>query len=338
MANSPPVIVTGATGWLGRRLVPALCAEYPDREVRCLVPPCEPRNRLWLEKPANLTMWCADITDRDLFRAFHYAEGATVFHCAGIIHARPKVLHRVNVDGTANVLTAAQNVGAARFIYVSSNSPCGFNESTLPLHYFDERSPVRPYLAYGRSKARAEWLVNGAPMDTIIVRPTWFYGPGQPARQTQFFMMVRDGKAPIIGNGCNSRSMTYIDNLVDALLLCAKRPVAGHTFWISDARPYTMWEIVGTIEDVLQKDFGIKCRGTRLKLPRIAGRIAQWVDAGMQAVGMYNQKVHVLGEMGESIACSVEKARRVLGWVPKVALREGMQKSVQDLLDRGVRL
>jgi nucleoside-diphosphate-sugar epimerase len=72
-----------------------------------------------------------------------------------------------------------------------------------------------------------------------------------------------------------------------------------------------------------------------MKLPHAAAATARMVDAVMQRVGMYQQKIHVLGEMDETIACSVEKARRELGYAPAIALEEGMRRSIRWCLDAG---
>src|ERR1700690_699756 len=90
-------------------------------------------------------------------------------------------------------------------------------------------------------------------IETVIVRPPWFYGPNQPPRQTLFFQMVRDGKAPIVGSGQNLRSMGYVDNLCQGLLLAAMAGQAnGQTYWIADRRPYSMNEVIDTIERLLE--------------------------------------------------------------------------------------
>lgn len=77
---------------------------------------------------------------------------------------------------------------------------------------------------YGRSKMLMEQVVHEyqarGKLETVILRPTWFYGPNQPERQTTFFRMIKNGMSPIAGDGENLRSMVYIDNLCQAMLLC----------------------------------------------------------------------------------------------------------------------
>ena len=171
---------------------------------------------------------------------------------------------------------------------------------------------------YGKSKKLAEDIVNEAGragrIETVIIRPPWFYGPGQPPRQTLFFSMIKNGKAPIVGSGQNLRSMAYVDNICQGLGLCESVEAAqGKTYWIADERPYTMNEVVDTIERLLEVDFKMKVAHKRMHLPDVASDVALLVDNVLQGVGLYHQKFHVLSEMNKDIACSIDLARRELG-------------------------
>ena len=144
---------------------------------------------------------------------------------------------------------------------------------------FDERSPYNPYLNYGKSKKLMEDLLQEAfhsrKIDTVVLRPCWFYGPGQPVRQTRFFRMIREGKVPIVGTGESKRSLSYVDNICQALLLAEKAEAArGRIYWIADRRPYTMNEIVGTVERLLEQEFGKKVAHRRMHLPGFVSEIA----------------------------------------------------------------
>jgi nucleoside-diphosphate-sugar epimerase len=344
-------VVTGAAGWLGRRLVRLMTTdglEHPDLRglcrqaaIRCLVLPGQ-RDQLRsfgqsvevmegdLRRPADCEALCAG------------AEGATVIHAAGVIHpGRVRELYEVNVEGTRNLLAAAQAAKARRAVIVSSNSPMGCNPH--PDHRFDEHSPYRPYMHYGRSKMQMEQAVQqvqrAGALETVILRAPWFYGPDQPPRQTLFFTMIRKGAAPIVGSGQNLRSMGYVDNLAQGILLAAIRPkAAGETYWIADGRPYTMNEIVDTIERLLELEFRLPGAHKRLRLPGIASDLARLSDALLQGCGLYHQKIHVLSEMNQTIACSVDKARVDLGYSPQVSLEEGMRRSIQWCVEQGISL
>ncbi|MGH0028751.1 MAG: NAD-dependent epimerase/dehydratase family protein [Myxococcota bacterium] len=347
---SATAIVTGGSGWLGRRLVRALrsgledvpaLADPGDRAVRCLVTGDADRAIVAQNDPRAACVGGDLLDPASLAPLFEGAAGATVFHCAGVIHPRRvREFFALNVEGTRAVLDAARAAGVRRFVHVSSNSPIGCNPD--PEHRFDEDAPYHPYMGYGRSKKQAEDLVaaaHGQGLECVVVRPPWFYGPGQPPRQTEFFRMIKDGRMPIVGGGGNRRSMAYTDNIVQGLLLCERvAEAAGRTYWIADRRAYTMNEIVETVADVLEQDFGMTVKRGRLSLPGFVSEVALLADRLLQGAGLYQQKVHVLSEMNKNIACSIDRAQRELGYDPKVELREGMKRSVQALLDEGAEI
>lgn len=342
-------IVTGAPGWLGSRLVKALIEGLPDdappqdipkRLVRVAKLPGLPTGDLEAFGDKVQVMDCDISNPEHVEKLFEGAKGASVFHSAGIVHPTQgrKQFYEVNVEGTRNLVNASKNASVKRFIHVSSNSPIGCNEDKSNL--FTEKSPYNPYMHYGKSKMEGEQIVNGAfkegGLETVIIRPPWFYGPGQPPRQSLFFQMIKSGKVPIVGDGENLRSMAYVDNICQGLLLCDLVEAArGKTYWIADERPYTMNEVVDTIEKVMEQDFDIKCAHKRMRLPGIASEVAYVVDHMIQSAGLYHQKFHVLSEMNKNIACSVELAKKELGYLPKVALEEGMRRSIQWVLDQG---
>jgi nucleoside-diphosphate-sugar epimerase len=195
-------------------------------------------------------------------------------------------------------------------------------------------------MGYGRSKKLMEDDLNAAhasgAVETVILRPCWFYGPEQPARQSLFFKMIREGKAPIVGDGEARRSMSYVDNTALGLLLAAhSERAAGETYWMADERPYSMNEVIDTVEDLLENEFGLPVKHDRMRLPSVASEVALVVDAAIQRTGRYQQKIHVLSEMNKTIACRVDKARDELGYRPSIELREGMRRSIAWCLENG---
>ena len=286
----------------------------------------------------GIEVMIGDIRNADDCDKFCFdAEGATLFHTAGIIHPdNLRDFYTVNCDGTKVLISVAINNCVKRAVIVSSNSPCGCNPH--PDHLFDELSPFNPYMNYGRSKMEMELAVRKLSdmIETVIIRAPWFYGPNQPPRQTLFFQMVRDGKGPIVGSGNNLRSMAYVDNLCQGLILAAIREcAAGQVYWIADKRPYSMNEIMDTIERLLEKEFGHTCKHKRMKLPGFASEVAWLADKTLQALGIYHQKIHVLSEMNKTIACSVARAEKELGYKPTVALEEGMRRSLRWCAENG---
>ncbi len=338
----PLTLITGVPGWIGTRLTRVLCeglsvgsiikSNSGRKDVRVLALPGVDLSSV--RDIGKVETVAGDLRDAGTLSAFFKgASGATLFHCAGVIHPRLFVreLFENNVLGTRNLLQAAEDAGVRRVVVLSSNSPFGNNPHRG--HRFNETSPYHPYRKYGLSKMKMEQVVREyqqrGKLETVVLRPTWFYGPDQPERQTDFFRMIKNGMAPILGDGGNLRSMSYIDNLCQAILLSENNKKAnGQVYWIADKRPYPMNEIVDTVERLMETEFGIQVAHKRLRLPSFAGEIAGWADAVLQGLGVYQQKIHVLSEMNKTIACQIDKAQNELNYKPEIELEEGMRRSL----------
>lgn len=342
------IFLTGGTGWLGHRVATAVTSGLPElgtigtggHALHCLVPAGESLQKL---NQLGASITAGSINDDTALQQFlAEGEGGLLIHTAGLIHppgfiGHTQLFDQINVQGTQQLLRAATAAKIKRIVIMSSNSPFGGNAT--PDERFTEESPYNPYMGYGRSKYKMEQLLkhHSAHHDTpeiVIIRAPWFYGPGQPPRQTLFFKMIKDGKFPIVGNGLNKRSMGYVDSLALGLLLAGATPEArGDVFWIADEAAYSMLEIVDTVRKVLHEDFGLTVINKNMQLPAIAADIARLCDATLQTAGLYQQKIHVLSEMNMTIACDISKAKRLLGYQPLVALREGMRRSIQWCMD-----
>lgn len=325
------VVITGAAGWLGQNLVRAVAGRA---HVRCLVSDPAQASPLQVVAP-SVSVVVGDVRDPAAAdRLFDgIGGGATVFHAAAVIHPRSRTreLFDVNVGGTQLIVDRARRSAARRFVHVSSNSPFGANATAA--ERFTEDSPYNPYLSYGRSKLEAESLVRRAyergDVDTVIVRPPWFYGPFQPERQTKWIATVRRGRFPLVGDGTNRRSMVFTGNLVHGLLRAEVAKVApGRSYWIADAEPYEMREVLATVRAALRAE-GFDVASRRPRVPRAAGVAAAALDSALQSRGRYVQALHVLGELKDTIACDIGRARDELGYEPSTTLLDGMRASIR---------
>lgn len=343
MGDDPDLtVVTGAAGWLGTALMHAFTG--PRRRagrIRVLV-----RDRVEGDRLRALgdqvSVVVGDVCDAaSLDRLFADADGVVdVIHTAGVIHPDQVAdFFAVNTEGTRSMLQHAARREVRRFVHVSSNSPFGTNSH--PDDRFRADEPYHPYYGYGRSKMEAELAVLDAVdhgLNAVMVRPPWFYGPYQPPRQTTFFQMVRRGLFPVFGGGEQMRSMVYVDNLVDGVIraeLCETPP--GRAWWIADARPYSVNEIVETVGRAMTAE-GFDVKPNRAKLPNLVAALAEQGDALLQRRGRYHQQLHVLGEMNKTIACDISAARAELGYEPEVDLYEGMRRSIRWCVDQGFEL
>ena len=185
----------------------------------------------------------------------------------------------------------------------------------------------RPESHYGKSKREGEealWhLLADTKTEGVVVRPTTFYGPHFPQRHLRAYKMARSGRPLLIGNGTNSVSMVYIDNLVQGLgLALSAPPAAGQTYFFADEKPYLWQDIFYAMGRAL--DVKVKPR----RLPKSIASLCNILDGGFGAVGYYHLLIHVAGEATRDMGCSIDKARRELGYAPAITLDEGMKEAV----------
>lgn len=328
------VLLTGVPGWLGGRFLEILVKGFEDEgpvndwQIRCLIlPGIDTSSINELNGIKKVEKTTGDVTKADTLKEA-VKDIDIVFHIAGVIHPKKvRELFEINTQGTENMLKVSLEAGVKRFIYISSNSVSGTNARRDVL--MAEKDAPRPYLNYGISKFKAECAVrrfqDTGKLDTVILRPCWFYGPNQPARQTKFFNMIKKGNPLMFGDGQNLRSLSYVDNTSEAMLLAAEKEAAvGETYWVADSRPYSTYEIYKTVAELLEvKDFKPRC------LPGFSSELLLLADKIIQGLGGYMKEIHVAGEMNKNIACSIEKARNELGYEPKIELREGMRRSIE---------
>jgi nucleoside-diphosphate-sugar epimerase len=220
--ESMNVVVTGATGFIGGRLVEALVSRRV--KVTALV-----RN---FSKVARIARFGIPMVRADLLQPDSFApalKGAdVVFHC-GYGFAADKVLERrTNVHGTLNLARQALHHGVRRFVHVSTMAVYGHD---LPASVTEETVP-RPTTPYGRIKLEIEealqQLARTSDLDVRIARPTKVYGPYDFNFTVPTVQKLIEKRLWLIENGDGIVTPSYVDNLVQGLLLCAEKEGLKH--------------------------------------------------------------------------------------------------------------
>ena len=345
------VVLTGATGFVGGALARRLAAE--GLELHALTLPGSDRSRL---AGVPVTFHSGDITTPAGLDGLF--DGATwVIHAAGMLGragVSAATYNRINAEGVGHVLAAVERAwqqgrtaAGLRVLHVSSAGVLGpvrqagmkdeggrmsseppLRDSSFRLHpsSFDESSPLAPSNAYERSKALGEAVAAGFARDglpLVVARPEFIYGPGD-VHVLGLFRAIQRGLFFYIGDGTNTCHPTYVDDMVDGLLACLRRGAAGGVYHIAGPRPLPFRELAETIAAAL----GVPPPRWRVPVP-----LAWLGAAGLEAAGKLLGRDVPLSRTGvaffsENRRSTYAKAERELGFVPRVELPEGVERTV----------
>jgi nucleoside-diphosphate-sugar epimerase len=238
-----------------------------------------------------------------------------VVHAAAAlpIQSSRAAIRSVNVEGTANVLAAALQAGVRRVVLISSTAVYGVPDHH-PIH---EDDPLVGVGWYGESKIDAERLAGAfgrRGLDVVIVRPKTFVGPERLGVFEILFDWIREGRRiPILGRGENRYQLLAVEDLVDAVVRCFDRPVAGEALNIGAGS-------FGTVRDDLQALIDHAGSGSRLwsvpvRPAELALRALELTHLSPLAEWHY-KTAH------KDSFVSIEKARELLGWEPRLSNAE----------------
>ena len=318
------VLITGATGLLGGHLIREL--QQRGEDIRALVLPVENADKL---EKQDVEVVRGDITDASTLQPA-VEDVELVFHLAGMMGVwRPISDYRlVNVTGSENLYKAAQKAGVRRYVHTSSHTVYGLGHG----RFMTEKDALRPDPdPYSITKAEGDRLMRrlmlNSEVETVILRPGTFFGPGDRLHFGRMAQKMKDGKGVIIGKGDNALPFCYVTDVVQGFLLAAYHDNApGNVYNITNDRPLTQLEMFNTIADAVH---GARPTRHLPYLPIYYGSIvAEKVVARMTRT---KPIVTQLGAMmfGSDNKHSVEKARRKLGYEPQVDLRDGIMLAAE---------
>ena len=314
------VLITGATGLLGSHLIKEL--QQRGEHIRALVLPVENADKLLAQ---SVEVVRGDVTDASTLGPA-VKDIDLIFHLAGMMGVwRPLADYRlVNVNGSENLYRAAQAAGVRRFVHTSSHTVYGLGYG----RFMTEKDALRPDPdPYSITKAEGDRLMRrlmlNSDVETVILRPGTFFGPGDRLHFGRMAQKVKDGKGLIIGKGDNALPFCYVTDVVQGFLLAAYHEKApGNVYNITNDRPLTQLEMFNAIADAVG---GVRPALHLPYLPIYYGSIV--AEKVVARVTHTKPVVTQLGAMmfGSDNRHSVEKARRELGYEPKVDLREGIK-------------
>jgi nucleoside-diphosphate-sugar epimerase len=239
--------------------------------------------------------------------------------------------YRSNVLGTRNVIGGCEAGGVRRLVHVSTPSIYFRYESRMNVRE-DAPLPRQPANEYARTKLMAEHEVDRAferGLPVITIRPRAIFGEGDNAILPRLISRLQTGRLRVIGDGKNITDLTYVENVVDALLLCAESPgvTLGRKYNITNGEPLPLW---GLIEKL--------CQALGYEFPRrlIAFPLALGLASALEVIcrllpGQPEPLLtrYMVGVLARSTTLDISAARRDLGYQPRIPVEDGFWRFVR---------
>jgi len=313
------VLITGATGFVGRHLIDVMCSNVNYTPVAAV-----------RDKHANIKEQAQAVFVEDLGPTtdWQYAlkDIQVVVHSAARVHIlndktkNPLAEYRrVNLEGSLQLARQAAAASVKRFIFISSIKVNG--ESTkinYPFKADDVPAPIDPY---GISKYETETamlqLADETGMEVVIIRPSLVYGPGVKANFLSLMRWLDKGIPLPFGAVHNKRSYVALDNLVDLILVCIEHSAAANEiFLVSDG------------EDLSTTDL-LKVMAAALNKPTRLVPVPTWL---LYIIATMFGKRDIATRLLGSLQVDIDKTKNLLNWNPPVSLNVALKVTADDYL------
>ena len=318
------VAISGGAGFLGLHLARRLVAGGHEVRTLDLAPLDDAALEGRVEELRGDVRRTADVR--------RLVAGADVLvHAAAAlpIQVSRAAIRSVNVEGAAVTFAAAAEAGVGRVVLISSTAVYGVPERH-PIH---EDDPLVGVGHYGESKIEAERLCEAFArrgLETVIVRPKTFVGPERLGVFEILFDWIREGRRiPILGDGSNRYQLLAVEDLVDAAVRCLDAPVAGEALNVGAGT-------FGTVREDLEGLIEHAGSGSRLR--PVPARPAEVVLRGLELAHLSPLAEWHYRTAHKDSFVSIDKARDLLGWEPRLSNVETLCATYDWYLDHRAEL
>jgi len=304
------ILVTGATGRVGKHLVNALLSQ--GEKVRALV-------KEKIVENENVEIFYGDLLDKEsLKKAVETVD--IIYHLAAVVdYLAPKdMMFDVNVIGTKNLLEVSK---AKKFIYLSSTASMGKKLKEIPAN---ESTPCHPSDFYGQTKLDAEKLVkeNGG----IVLRSADVFGSGFIEGYDYVISGLEDGSLPVIGDGKNFIQWIHIDDLIQALLLVKDNGKPGEVYIVAGKEVKTLNECLELLAKYLEVEPPKK-------------HVSKFLAKTLTNYKLFKAKIkkerpkvipEYINKMTANRSFDISKAKKELGFEPRISYEDAAREMVEE--------
>ena len=318
------ILITGATGFLGSRLV-EIMSTIKGLEILATGRTLKTQN---ISKKSNLKYILGNLDDTKFVDSL--VKGVdTIIHTAALSSqmGNPKDFQRANVEATKHLLKAAKANKIKKFIFISSPSVYFRFKHQLELKESD--TLPKPVNSYAYSKREAEKLVQSSKIPYIILRPRALIGRGDKVIMPRILRAHREGRLMRMGDETNRVDITPVSNVVDAIILAldADKKAVNQIYNISNGKPELLWPVLDKLLSQLQLPRPTK--QISLKLVLVVAKLmelhAKWINGYREPA----LTVYGVGTLTMSFGMDISKAKKLLGYHPNQSVQEALNEFVE---------
>ncbi len=328
------VLITGATGFIGGYIVKQLVNK--GYQLRCLVR--KNSDVSGLKQYDGIELVTGDLRQPETLTGIsqeidYVIHLAAMGHVSSVTEEAYNLFVGINETGTSNLINEFKESSTLkRFIHFSSTAAMGPAETPI----LDENSKPNPVTPYQKSKLRSEQVVLNAAQErglpAIILRPCMVYGPGGLGEFHKFYRLMKKGRFPKVGRGDNLTPMVYVTDVADAAVLALDHGTNGEVYILASDTSYKLDDIRNAV---------IRTLGIKAKYPFVPAFIALagakileklYVMRHKEPIVTYRNIKSTITDRTFDIA----KAKKHLGYAPKMGIRQGIQNTVNWYMDSGL--
>lgn len=317
------ILVTGATGFLGFRIVERLASQG----IEVLAAGRKIADNHYVDNP-YVVYKLGSLENDQYVASLLAAKPEMVINCASLSSpwGRYETYYQSNVLTQENLIRESKKAGVLRFIYISSPTIYYRHKDVLDVKESDPL-PVRPVNYYAKTKLEAEALLQASGLDYITLRPRALIGRGDTVIMPRLIRAYHEGKLKVIGDGQNLADLTCVSNVVQAVecAMNAGNDALGKAYSISNGSPVKLWPTINGMLDALGYS------RIKKRIPIGVAMMAAWLMEKRSTFSGYAEPTltrYSVGVLAYSMTLDISRAQKLLDYQPVQSTEEGIREFV----------